>query len=184
MNVPFWNLLSPRKRKIIRWFSVLLALYAIVGFLVLPPIVRRVAQKQISAQLNRTATIESVKINPFALTATVRGLLIKDNDGEPFVSLDEVYVNFQLSSFLGKASLSLISRPRTVAVSANGFIFTDSIVAARLSCAEICFCATRRTIGGSTKKPTMAYSASRTENQRMILRLRGDSKFQNGTFIF
>jgi hypothetical protein len=33
----------------------------------------------------------------------VDGLLIKDKDGQPFVSWDEVYVNFQLSSFFGKA---------------------------------------------------------------------------------
>ena len=42
-----------------------------------------------------------MKLNPFALSTTIRGLLIKDKDGEPFVSWDEVYVNFQLSSFLG-----------------------------------------------------------------------------------
>ncbi len=40
-----------------------------------------------------------VKINPFVLSTTVRGLLIKDKDGQPFISWDEVYVNFQLSSF-------------------------------------------------------------------------------------
>jgi hypothetical protein len=31
----------------------------------------------------------------------VRGLLVKDKDGEPFVSWDEVYVNLQLASFVG-----------------------------------------------------------------------------------
>jgi hypothetical protein len=34
---------------------------------------------------------------------TVRGLLVKDLDGEPFISWDEAYVNFQLSSFFGDA---------------------------------------------------------------------------------
>jgi len=42
-----------------------------------------------------------VKLNPFAFSTAIRGLLIKDKDGEPFISWDEVYVNFQLSSFLG-----------------------------------------------------------------------------------
>ncbi len=103
MNLPLWNLLPPRRRKLLLWAVSLLALYSLVGFFVLPVIVRKVAQKQISALLNREATIESVKINPFALTTTIRGLLIKDNDGEPFVSWDEVYVNFQLTSFVSKA---------------------------------------------------------------------------------
>jgi hypothetical protein len=80
-----------------------LIFYAIFGFVILPPIVRAVAVKQISKQLDREVSIEKIKINPFALSTTVRGLLIKDKDGSPFVSWDEVYVNFQLSSFFGKA---------------------------------------------------------------------------------
>ena len=47
--------------------------------------------------------MSKIEINPFVLSTTVRGLLIKDRDGEPFISWDEVYVNFQLSSFFGHA---------------------------------------------------------------------------------
>ena len=54
------------------------------------------AVKQIAQQIDREVSIEKIKINPFVLSRTVRGLLIKDKDGEPFVSWDEVYVNFQL----------------------------------------------------------------------------------------
>ena len=103
MSLPLWNLLPPRRRKWAVWVVVLLALYAVIGFLVLPPIVRHVAQKQISAQLNRETTIAGVSINPFALTAAIRGLVIKDTNGQPFISWDEVYVNFQLASFFGRA---------------------------------------------------------------------------------
>ena len=103
MKAHFWDLLAPRERKFVLWTAGLVLLYAVTGFLILPPIVRSVAVKQISQQLNREVAIESVKINPFALSTTIRGLLIKDTDGTPFVSWDEVYVNFQLSSFFGKA---------------------------------------------------------------------------------
>jgi len=103
MKAHFWDLLAPRERKLLLWIAGLVVLYAVVGFLILPPIVRSVAVKQISQQLNREVAIESVKINPFALSTTIRGLLIKDTDGTPFVSWEEVYVNFQLSSFFGKA---------------------------------------------------------------------------------
>jgi Domain of Unknown Function (DUF748) len=95
--------LSPRRRKLLFWAVGLLLLYTVTGFLILPPIIRIVAAKQLSKQLDREVSIEKVKLNPFALSCTVRGLLIKDKDGEPFVSWDEVYVNFQLSSFFGKA---------------------------------------------------------------------------------
>jgi len=103
MKSHFWDLLAPRERKLVLWIAGLVLLYAIIGFLILPPIVKHVAAKQLSAQLGREVTIRQVKINPFVLSATVRGLLIKDTDGEPFVSWDEVYVNFQLSSFFGHA---------------------------------------------------------------------------------
>jgi hypothetical protein len=98
-----WDSISPGKRKLALWISGLLVFYTIIGFLILPPIVRSVAEKQISQQLNRKVSIQSVKINPFVLSATVDGLLIADKDGTPFVSWDEVYVNFQLSSFFGRA---------------------------------------------------------------------------------
>ena len=103
MRVPFWSLISSRRRKLVLWALVLLLLYTVAGFLVLPPIIRSMAAKQISRQLGREVSIEKIKINPFVLSCTVRGLLIKDTDGEPFVLWDEVYVNFQLSSFFGHA---------------------------------------------------------------------------------
>ena len=97
----FWHSLSPRRRKLALWAFWLLFAYAILGFLLLPPVIRAVAVKQLSHQLDREVSIAKVKLNPFVLSTTIRGLLIKDKDGEPFVSWDEVYVNFQLSSFLG-----------------------------------------------------------------------------------
>ena len=103
MKLPIWNLLSSRQRKITVWIFGLLAFYAVAGFFILPPIVRSVAVKQLSTQLNREVSIQSIKINPFALSTTIRGLLIQETNGEPFVSWDEVYVNFQLVSFFGKA---------------------------------------------------------------------------------
>ena len=98
-----WYSLSARQRKLVVWSLALLATYTLIGFLILPPIIRSVAVKQISKQLDREVSIQKVKLNPFVLSVTVDGLLIKDKDGQPFVSWDEVYVNFQLSSFFGKA---------------------------------------------------------------------------------
>ncbi len=92
---------SPRRRKLLRWAAGLLICYAAFGFLILPPILRVVAVKQLSRQLDREVTIEKIALNPFALSTTIRGLLIKDKDGQPFVSWDEVYVNLELASCFG-----------------------------------------------------------------------------------
>ena len=91
-----------RRRKVIRWIVGLVLLYTVFGFLVLPLIVRAVAARRLASELNREVTIKSVRINPYSFSCAIRGLLIKDRDGEPFVSWDNVYVNFQLASFLGK----------------------------------------------------------------------------------
>jgi hypothetical protein len=91
----------PKRRKILRWIVGLLLFYTVFGFLILPPIVRSVAVKQLAKQLDREVSIEKIKINPYTLSTSIRGLLIKDKDGQLFVSWDEVYVNLQLASFFG-----------------------------------------------------------------------------------
>ena len=127
-----WSSLSPRKRKIVIWSLALSLAYTVIGFLILPVIIRSVTAKQLTKQLGREVSIEKVKINPFALSVAVRGLLIKDKDGQPFVSWDEVYVNFQLSSFFGNAwTFKEISTTRPfvrLVMNKNGtFNFTDIV---------------------------------------------------------
>ncbi len=95
--------MTPRQRKILSWICALVLVYALVGFFILPLIVRYVAVKTISEQLDREVSIQNVRMNPFTLSMTIHRLLIKDTDGEPFMSWDEVYGNFQLASFFGHA---------------------------------------------------------------------------------
>jgi hypothetical protein len=93
---------SKRQRRLIYWSAGLLIFYTIFGFLILPLIVRSVAVKQLSKELDRPVSIEKVRINPYVLSAAIRGLKIADKDGETFVSWRDVYVNFQLASFFTK----------------------------------------------------------------------------------
>ena len=92
---------SPQRRRLLRWAAGLFLFYTVMGFLILPPIIRSMAVKQLSQQLDREVSIEQITLNPFALSTTIRGLLIKDKDGQPFVSWDEVYVNLELASCFG-----------------------------------------------------------------------------------
>src|SRR5215471_16386258 len=98
----FWNSLPARRRKRLVWATGSLLFYTVFGFLILPWIVKALAIKQLSKQLDREVTIRQVRINPYVLSGTIRGLLGKDKDGEPFLSLEEAYANFQLASFFGK----------------------------------------------------------------------------------
>jgi len=98
----YWKSLRSRRRKLILWTVGLVLFYTLFGFVILPLIVKHIAIKQLSQQLDREVTIRQVRINPYVLSGTIRGLLVKDKDGEPFLSLEEAYANFQLSSFFGK----------------------------------------------------------------------------------
>ncbi len=75
--------------------------YFVLGFLVLPSIVRSVAIKKLSERLDRPVEIKSVEINPFALSVTVSGIAVKTKDGSgTTVSADSVYVNAEALSLL------------------------------------------------------------------------------------
>ncbi len=90
---------SRRKLKLLIWAVALVLLYTIVGFLVLPPIIRSVAAKQLTKQLGRAVTIQQVKLNPYTFSSKIRGLLINETNCDPFVSWDEVMRQF--STHLG-----------------------------------------------------------------------------------
>jgi uncharacterized protein involved in outer membrane biogenesis len=73
----------------------LAALIAVAGFLILPAVLKSVLPDKISAALHRQAAVEQIQINPFALSATLRGFKLADTDGKtPFVSLGELTVTW------------------------------------------------------------------------------------------
>jgi uncharacterized protein involved in outer membrane biogenesis len=91
--------LRPRMKKIIIGVIVFFALFTLIGFFVLPPILKSVLTKQLSENLHREVTINQVKVNPYTLSVTARGLKVKDRSGpETFVSCDEIFLNLQSMS--------------------------------------------------------------------------------------
>jgi len=82
-----------RRRRLLIILAALLVLYTVFGFLVLPWIVRRQLEKRLTAALHRQTTIQRVRTNPYALSVTIDGLLVKAQDGSPFLSWDRLYVN-------------------------------------------------------------------------------------------
>src|SRR5262245_1023513 len=103
MKIPLLRYLSSQQQQLLIWAVGLFWFYTVVGFLVLPPIVRFGAQKYLSRELHREVAIQKLKLNPYCLSVTIQGLLIRDPDKEPFISWDEVYVNVQIVSLFSKA---------------------------------------------------------------------------------
>lgn len=80
-----------------------LGVYAVAGFLAAPAIVRSEAEQALGEELGRGVRIEAVRINPFALSASVHGFALSNADGSSFVEFEELYVDFQLSSLFRRA---------------------------------------------------------------------------------
>ena len=78
--------------------SVLVVVYAILGFFVAPGFIRRELVKQAGGTLHREVSVARVKLNPFALSLTVDSLRVADRDNSTLLAWDRFYINFQLRS--------------------------------------------------------------------------------------
>ncbi|ONF44587.1 hypothetical protein BTO32_05100 [Marinobacter lutaoensis] len=80
---------------------VLILVYAVAGFLVLPWWLQRALPDQVRQQLGWQLELADVRANPFALTLEVAGLSAADADGEPVLSLQQLRVNLGFWPLLG-----------------------------------------------------------------------------------
>jgi hypothetical protein len=77
----------------------LVAVLAVI--FLLPSFLKPILVEKLSAALHREAAVQEISINPFTLSATVRGFTLKEPAGpERFVSFEEAYANIE-----GPASL-------------------------------------------------------------------------------
>ncbi|MFJ7110452.1 DUF748 domain-containing protein [Pseudomonas sp. NPDC098740] len=79
-----------------------LALYSLLGFLILPGIALRVANQQLASYATTPATISRIELNPFSLEVTLWGLIIGD-PGKEQVGFERLYANLQIDSLWTKA---------------------------------------------------------------------------------
>ena len=93
-----------RLKKLLIGLIIFFAIFTIVGFFVLPPILKSILIKKVSENLHREVTINQIKTNPYTLSITARGLMVKDRESPgPFVSCDEIFLDFQSLSVLRMA---------------------------------------------------------------------------------
>ncbi len=79
-----------------------LALYSLLGFLILPGIALRVANQQLANYATVPAHIQRIELNPFSLELTLWGLVIGE-PGKEQVGFERLYANLQLDSLWTKA---------------------------------------------------------------------------------
>ena len=124
---------SPRTRKYGLRLVIAFVLIGMLGFLVLPPVLKHVLLGQISEALHRPVAIKSISINPYALSATLEGFEVKEREGaETFVGFDSLYVNLQSSSLFRWGpvvnEIRLVNpKFHVVRVAENRFNFSDLV---------------------------------------------------------
>jgi hypothetical protein len=86
------------KKKWVIGVGIVVLLYTVLGFFVLPAIIKSQMLKRLPALTHRNVAVQQVKLNPYALSFTLRGFSLTETNGEEFASLGELYVNFQAIS--------------------------------------------------------------------------------------
>ncbi|MCX5734299.1 MAG: DUF748 domain-containing protein, partial [candidate division NC10 bacterium] len=97
--IPYREFFTRHWRRLLIGSAAALVVFALLGFFAIPPILKSIVTKQLTAALHRDVSIREVRFNPFALSVTVRGLAIKEPKGvETFASFEELYLNLETSS--------------------------------------------------------------------------------------
>ena len=93
-----------RYKKWIIGAAVFFVLFTIVGFFVIPPLVKPYLLETLSKTLNRQVSLSDLSLNPYTLTVTLRGFEIKEPKSETaFVSFEELVVNLDIRSIFKRA---------------------------------------------------------------------------------
>lgn len=109
----------------------MLAIFTLVGFFLLPPVVKSQLEKRASEALGRTVTVGKVRLNPYALSITLEGFDVRDADGlSPFLGWRRLHVDFDaLASLRGYWTLGTVEvdgfRAAPVLLADGSFNFSD-----------------------------------------------------------
>ena len=99
-NVKFQTVLhSPITKKYTLRLVFAFVVVGLLGFFVLPPLVKSMLLEQLGKALHRSVSANSVRINPYALSVTLEGVSVQEREGgEAFASFDSLYLNLESTS--------------------------------------------------------------------------------------
>ena len=106
---------EPKRSRLAKWtmgIGIALIVYALVGFFLLPAIIKWQLLKRLPVITQRTVAVQQVKLNPFASSLTIRGFTLKETNGDVFYSFDELYTNLQLVSIFKRVFVFKEIRPK------------------------------------------------------------------------
>ncbi|HQR52880.1 MAG TPA: DUF748 domain-containing protein [Burkholderiales bacterium] len=109
-------------------------LFAAIGFLAVPPLLRSQLEKLSQEKLQRTLTIGEIKVNPFDLKLEMRDVALKDKDGSPLASFERLLVDYEIFPALtqrafGFREISLARPLANVVVDREGMLNFARLIA-------------------------------------------------------
>ncbi|MBS1212605.1 MAG: hypothetical protein H6R26_1222 [Proteobacteria bacterium] len=84
-----------------------LATYSLIGFLLVPFLVRHYTPKLTADLLKRQATVGEVHFNPFQFTFEAKDLALTEMDGEPVAALKRLFLDFEPHRFITRRTWTL-----------------------------------------------------------------------------
>ncbi len=112
---------------------IAIALFALLGFFVVPPIAKWQIQSRLTVLLDREVTLEGVAFNPFTLTANVRGLVVADREqSKPLFGFDALTADLSIASIARRgvviAAIKLVKpQASIIRLDANRYNFSDLV---------------------------------------------------------
>jgi uncharacterized protein involved in outer membrane biogenesis len=90
---------TPLVRRILFWLLIAFTAYVLIGFLVVPPVLKSVILDQCKSSLHRQGSVQRVAFNPLTLRLEIDKLAIAKREGEgDFVSVDRIDASPSLST--------------------------------------------------------------------------------------
>lgn len=124
---------APRTRRILTGVFIFLIVFGLLGFFAAPPIIRHVAEQQLSKQLDRPVTIGRIALNPYTLRLEADRVHIGERGGNgDFFDVSRAVVQASWSSIFHAAPIVeelRLDSPRAtiVRLDAQHFNFSDLI---------------------------------------------------------
>jgi uncharacterized protein involved in outer membrane biogenesis len=88
-----------RWRIVALWVVGVAVAYGIIGGLLLPPLARKMVAEKLGERLGRVVVVDSLSVNPYTLSATVKGFRILEPDGKTaFASFDQLDLDGSIAS--------------------------------------------------------------------------------------
>ena len=94
-------LLRPSRLAILALGLVLL--YTLVGFFLVPYLIKAYAIPAVAEKLKRPVVVKEVELNPFTLSLRVTGFEVREADQSALLGFEEFFVNLQASSLIRRA---------------------------------------------------------------------------------